>query len=227
MLRNLKRREDQLAQSITRIKNRIKGHLNFIGVKFISWAGGSLKIMEEEAKKRDDYTLQSMLRELRFFRSERIQVIRDERECLKQLNREEIQENIQSVPGIGFRTATALQAELWDMTRFQNEGPPQFVCRTCATPLWQRRTCHGEVRQPEEEATPLSDGRGGVACCPVQSGIQSKIWSSCGTRDEFAEGHCGYCKEADADDPGRLASGQKVHQPPAGVQNELNFRSIP
>ena len=121
MLRNLKRREDQLAQSIARIKNRIRGPLLFMGIKFISWAGGSLKIMEEEAKKRDDYTLPSMLRELSFFRSERIQVIRDERECLKRLNREEIQENIQSVPGIGFRTAIALQAELWDMTRFKTE----------------------------------------------------------------------------------------------------------
>ena len=121
MLRNLKRREDQLAQSITRIKNRIKGHLYFNGIKFISWAGGSLKIMEEEAQKRKDYALLSMLRELRFYRTERIQVIRDERECLKQLNREEIQENIQSVPGIGFRTAIALQAELWDMTRFQTK----------------------------------------------------------------------------------------------------------
>ena len=121
MLRNLKRREDQLAQSITRIKNRIKGHLNFNGIKFTSWAGGSLKNMEEEAQKRDDYALLSMLRELRFLREEKLRVIRDERECLKRLHREEIQENIQSVPGIGFRTATALQAELWDMTRFQTK----------------------------------------------------------------------------------------------------------
>ena len=121
MLRNLKRREDQLAQSIARIKNRIKGHLLFMGIKFVSWAGRSLKIMEEEAQKRNDYTLPSMLHELRFFRSERIQVIRDERKCLKLLHREELQENIQSVPGIGFRTAIALQAELWDMTRFKTE----------------------------------------------------------------------------------------------------------
>jgi len=121
ILRDLKRREDQLAQSIARIKNRIKGHLFFHGIKFVSWAGRSLKIMEEEAKKRDDYALLSMLRELRYFRTERIQVIHDEEECLKLLHREEIQESIQSVPGIGFRTAIALQAELWDMTRFKTE----------------------------------------------------------------------------------------------------------
>ena len=41
--------------------------------------------------------------------------------CLKELKRERIQENIQSVPGIGFRTAIALQAELWDMKRFKTD----------------------------------------------------------------------------------------------------------
>ena len=120
-LRNLKRREDQVVQNLTRIKNRIKSHLYFIGIKFISWAGGSLKIMEEDAVKRHDYALLSDLRELRFLREEKLRVVRDERDCLKLLHREEIQENIQSVPGIGFRTATALQAELWDMTRFKTE----------------------------------------------------------------------------------------------------------
>ena len=120
-LRNLKRREDQLVQNLTRIKNRIKGYLNFNGIKFISWAGGSLKIMEEEAQKREDYTLLSDLRELRFLREEKLRVVRDEQKCLKKLKRERIQGNIQSVPGIGFRTAVALQAELWDMKRFKTD----------------------------------------------------------------------------------------------------------
>ena len=119
ILRNLKRREDQLVQNLTRVKNRIKGHLFFSGIKFISWAGGSLKNMEENARKRNDYALLSMLRELRFLREERLQVIHDERACLKLVHREEIQENIQSVPGVGFRTGVALQAELWDMMRFK------------------------------------------------------------------------------------------------------------
>ena len=118
ILRNLKRREDQVVQNLTRIKNRIKSHLYFIGVKFISWAGGSLKIMEEDAVKRHDYALLSDLRELRFLREEKLRIVHDERDCLKLLHREEIQENIQSVAGIGFRTTIALQAEIWDMTRF-------------------------------------------------------------------------------------------------------------
>ena len=120
MLRNLKRREDQLVQNLARVKNRTKGHLNFSSIKFISWGGGSLKTMEEKAQKRNDWALLSMLHEFRFLCAERLQVIRDQRACLKLLDREKIQENIQSVPGIGFRTAIALQAELWDMTRFKS-----------------------------------------------------------------------------------------------------------
>ena len=119
-LRNLKRREDQLVQNMTRVKNRIKGHLYFNGIKFISWAGGSLKTMEEEAQKRNDWALLSMLREFRFLRTERLQVIRNQRTCLKLLGRQKLQENIQSVPGFGFRTGFALQAELWDMNRFKS-----------------------------------------------------------------------------------------------------------
>ena len=119
MLRNLKRREDQLVQNLTRVKNRIKSHLYFNGIKLSSWSGGSLKNLEEDARKRYDWALLSDLREYRFLRVERVQVVRDQRECLKMLNREKIQENIQSVSGIGFRTAIALQAELWDMNRFK------------------------------------------------------------------------------------------------------------
>ena len=77
--------------------------------------------MELDAVKRHDYALLSDLRELRFLREEKIRVIRDERECLKRLNRDKIQENLQSIPGIGFRTAVVLQAELWDLLRFPNK----------------------------------------------------------------------------------------------------------
>ena len=104
--------------NIVRIKNRIRSHLFFLGLKFRSWSGCSLKIMESDAVKRHDYALQSNLRELRFLREERIRVIRSERECLKRLNREKVQENLQSIPGIGFRTAVVLQAELWELSRF-------------------------------------------------------------------------------------------------------------
>ena len=120
-LRDLTRRKEQLTGNITRIKNRIKSHLYFRSLKFTSWAGGSLKIMESDAEKRFDYALLSNLRELRFLREERIRVIRAEHECLKRLNREDVQKNLESIPGIGFDTAVVLQAELWDMKRFKDK----------------------------------------------------------------------------------------------------------
>jgi len=120
-LRNLVRRETKLSGNIARIKNRIHSHLFFIGLKFTGWSGRSLKIMESDAEKRHDDALSSDLRELRFLREEKIRVIRDERECLKRLNRERIQENLESIPGIGFRTAIILQSELWDLSRFPNK----------------------------------------------------------------------------------------------------------
>ena len=121
ILRNLTRRKEQLVGNITRIKNRIHSHLNFIGLDFRSWSGGSLKIMELDAEQRFDYALLSDLRELRFLREERIRVIRAEHDCLKHLKREETQKNLESIPGIGFDTAVVLQAELWDIKRFKNK----------------------------------------------------------------------------------------------------------
>ena len=117
-LRSLVRRETQLTSNITRIKNRIRSHLNFMGLKFKSWSGCSLKIMQEEAQKRYDCALLSKLRELRFLREEKLRVTQDERSCLKRLKREKTQEHLQSIPGIGFRTGVILQAELWDLQRF-------------------------------------------------------------------------------------------------------------
>ena len=121
-LRNLVRRETQLIGNITRIKNRIKSHLNLMGLKFESWSGNSLKPMLTDSEQRYDYALQSMLRELRFLREEKLCLIRDERKCLKRLKREKIQNNLQSIPGIGFRTGVILQAELWDLLRFKDKN---------------------------------------------------------------------------------------------------------
>ena len=121
VLRNLTRRKEQLTGNITRTKKRIRSHLFFLGLKFRSWSGSSLKIMESDAEKRFDHALSSDLRELRFLREERLRVIRCEHACLKHLKREEIQKNLESIPGIGFDTAVVLQAELWDMKRFKGK----------------------------------------------------------------------------------------------------------
>ena len=120
-LRNLVRRETQVVKDIVRVRNRIKSHLFFNGLKFTSWSGRSLKIMELDAENRDDFALLSLLRELHFLRLERLKTVEDERKCLKKHNREEVQSHLQSIPGIGFRTAVILQSEIWDPERFQDK----------------------------------------------------------------------------------------------------------
>ncbi len=85
--------------------------------------------MQTDAQKRYDYALSSDLRELHFLREERLCVIRDEQTCLKRLKRTEIQKHLQSIPGIGFRTAVVLQAELLDLTRFTDKDAEFLVGR--------------------------------------------------------------------------------------------------
>ena len=120
-LRNLVRRENQVVKDIARAKNRIKSYLYFNGIKFLSWSGRSLKILENNAKANEDFALLSLLRELNYLRLERLQIVNDEKKYLKTHNREEVQAHLQSIPGIGFRTAVILQAELWDPGRFRDK----------------------------------------------------------------------------------------------------------
>lgn len=120
-LRNLVRRENQVVKDIVRIKNRIKSYLFFNGIKFPGWSGRCLKILELDANNRDDFALLSLLRELNYLRLERLKIVGDEKRFLKAHKREEVQSHLQSIPGIGFRTAIILQAELWDPERFQNK----------------------------------------------------------------------------------------------------------
>ena len=63
-MRNLVRRENQVVKDIARAKNRIKSYLYFNGIKFLSWSGRSLKILENNAKANEDFALLSLLREL-------------------------------------------------------------------------------------------------------------------------------------------------------------------
>ncbi len=120
-LRCVVRRETQIVRNITRVKNRIHGHLHFLGLKFVGWAARSIKVMTIAAEERDDAALLSMFRELRFLREEKLRVVREERRMLRKLNRENIQTCLQSIPGIGFRTGITLHAEFWDMSRFTQE----------------------------------------------------------------------------------------------------------
>lgn len=122
LLRNLVRHETQIIGNIVRCKNRIKSYFNFYGIPFKSWAGYWLKQLELTAKKAHDETLISFLRELRFLREERLRIIQAEKMYLKRTKREIIQRNLCSIPGVGFRSAIIIQAELWDIRRFNDQN---------------------------------------------------------------------------------------------------------
>lgn len=120
MLRNLVRHETQIVGNVVRCKNRIKSYFNFYGIPFKSWAGLWLKQLESAAQKAHDETLVSFLRELRFLREERLRIVQAEKMYLKRMKREDIHKNLCSIPGVGFRSAIIIQAELWDIHRFKD-----------------------------------------------------------------------------------------------------------
>ena len=152
--------------------------------------------MELDAEKRHDYALLSDLRELRFLREEKIRVIRDERECLKRLNRDKIQENLQSIPGIGFRTAVVLQAELWDLLRFPNKDSLNLYVGLAPHTVGSGE--HEKIKfggNRKKKAVALSADRSLLASSEIQSGISSQIWSDACKRSLSAAGDFDHCEE--------------------------------
>ena len=126
-LRSLCRLRYSLTKELVRLKNRIKGHLYFYGKempegskywsdKFLSW----LKELEFSDPLGKQYLI-VCLEELTMVK-ERILVINKELRKAAQNNPygEIIKRLYQTVPGIGFITATTLFTEIIDMKRFSN-----------------------------------------------------------------------------------------------------------
>ncbi len=120
-LRNLVRSETKTIKDKTRTKNRIKTHFMQNNIEFLGWGSAHIRQMEERATKTEDLTALLLFSDLRYFREKRIRIINLEKKLLKKLNREKIQENLTSIPGIGFRTAIVLQSELWELERFKSK----------------------------------------------------------------------------------------------------------
>jgi transposase len=124
--RSLRRLRDRTAQNQTRTKNRIKGLLNFLGVKmpsqqemphwssrFLSW----LETVELSHSSSRDY-LDLCLLELQEHRKRTSEIVRLLRKYCKELGLYQLLLNLRTVPGIGFVTAITLISEIMDMTRF-------------------------------------------------------------------------------------------------------------
>ena len=125
-LRSLCRLRERHIRNLTRVKNRIKGHLHFYGVvppshqethhwsgKFVQW----LRTVEFSSPPATDY-LRICLRELEDHRQRLLEIMRLLRRYCRQQEHKEPIRYLMSVPGIGFILAVTLYTELMTMERF-------------------------------------------------------------------------------------------------------------
>jgi len=125
-IRSLCRLYRKAVQDSTRVKNRIKGHLYFNGVKlpFESsyWSGKMIAHMEslplDNGPARDYLIL--CLDELQYHRQRMVTIIGKVRHYVRQGRGSSIFQNLLTIPGIGFKTAITFYSEIINMNRFPN-----------------------------------------------------------------------------------------------------------
>lgn len=127
--RMLSRRRSDLSVKSTRVKNQIKGKLKLIGEDFPEefakssnhWSNNFIKWLEslDFANDSGDSTMVSLLRELRFYRSEQLIILKKLRELSKSEKFKRNSEILRSIPGIGAIGTTTFLTEVIDITRFE------------------------------------------------------------------------------------------------------------
>jgi transposase len=120
--RSLIRRRHDLADGIKRVKQRIRSFLLFLGTEQgQSWSQKGIKAMQgvdisDSAKQ----TLESMLRELKFFAQEKRQVQAHLLQLTQEPEHQQAVNNMKSTPGIGQITAATFRMEIFAPERFKN-----------------------------------------------------------------------------------------------------------
>lgn len=127
--RTLSRLRGQLTKDQTRVKNRIKSLLSFVGVQLPEnsevkhWSGKFIKYLhslnfeQEEIKQ----TLEEHLKELSAFREQLSNVINLLRNMINQdEEKHRVITQLMTIPGIGFIIAVSLYTELMDINRFRS-----------------------------------------------------------------------------------------------------------
>lgn len=128
--RQFVRRRSDLVKSITRVQNKIKGHLHFTGStppewKFEQWrlSKARLQYLEKLALEPGssrggrDFVLHSLIRQMRVLQEEKTQVRKDLEE-LTQRHYADLYKHLLSCPGVGPVTAMSLIGELFTIDRF-------------------------------------------------------------------------------------------------------------
>ena len=125
MFRTLCRTYYQAVKDSTRIKCRIKGMINFYGIEtpkhsshwpnhFITYLR-ELSLPKESLKQSMDLQLDDLIHQ----RMRKVKTLRHIKQYLKN-EQPYLLKRIQSIPGIGFKSAMTLISEIWDMNRFEN-----------------------------------------------------------------------------------------------------------
>lgn len=126
-LRSLCRLYRKAVQDSTRVKNRIKGHLYFNGVKvpFESsyWSGKMISYLESLPMDNNgpakDYLL-LCLDELRYTRQRMVTILSKVRRYVRRHRSSTVFDHLLTIPGIGFKSAITLYSEIIDIHRFPN-----------------------------------------------------------------------------------------------------------
>jgi len=125
-LRSLCRLYRKAVQDTTRVKNRIKGHLYFNGVKlpFESsyWSGKMISHMEAlplDKGPAKEY-LMICIDELRYHRERIAKILRKVRGYVNERRRASVFHKLMTIPGVGFKSAITLYSEIIDINRFPN-----------------------------------------------------------------------------------------------------------
>lgn len=126
-LRALRRLRYRQTQNLTRVKNRIKGHLYLNGIsipshaEFSHWSGNFIKWLESlefSNSAGKDYLL-ICIEELKTCRERIVKIVRLLRSYCKQFEISDLISYIRSIPGIGFITAITFYSEIMDIYRFK------------------------------------------------------------------------------------------------------------
>jgi len=126
--RILSRLRIQLTKDQTRLKNRIKSLLNYLGVhlpeniELKHWSGGFISYLHKLEFKYDTIkqTLEQLLKQLSDLRRQLTEVLKLLRKSVKQNERaQKIVTHLLTVPGVGFVTAVTLYTEIMNINRFR------------------------------------------------------------------------------------------------------------
>ena len=128
-LRTLCRLRGAMTRDLTRVKNRIKGYLNFYGIPIPEksechhWSGKFIKYLEEKiefAYPSGQDTLKFCIEELKQTKDQLSRIVRELRRITRHYGLEEkIKRMYGTIPGVGYITAITLYTELMTMKRFR------------------------------------------------------------------------------------------------------------